>query len=571
MGCVPDYQINHAKEPKNERRLNMERVRIATTTNVDKCSLMKFCTEKVESLRLPTIQREFVWDAEEIKELLDSIIKGYPIGSIILWKPNVDFPSVPLMGEDSKNYKPTYILDGQQRLTSLMLIMNGWKIKRGDKELATSPIRFIPESEKFYIGEKRGIDVSLVVKAAMADAEAITVLQKDYPGKYKKAIDIVGSKVVHYELPLYTLESNVTDENKEEIYEGIAEIFTRVNSAGEPIGNLAMFLSFFAASFPREAKDAIIEIHKNYSETFELDLEPIIRFVFSKMGMTQNQITKVKSFKSALKELKDKFQSKQKEVLALIENANMSIKVVLELLDKELGISSTQFLPSQVALLPLFEYTYNCRYKNVNDFSELIKNRMMKWFIVASFNGMYSSSANHRLEDDLATIRKTNKFPADELFHAMKERTRTDTINRDNIFYNSNVLRGGGAEYLMLLDILLYRKKATDWTGKPVKSESAAIHHIFPRECLKENGVFDDKIINCLANLTLIDSGLNSEIGDEFPEKYLPEYVKDADVLEQHFIPSKKNLWKMDNYDDFLDARQGMIWRATKELLKEFD
>lgn len=549
----------------------MERVKIATTTTVDKCSLMKFCTEKVEALRLPTIQREFVWDAEEVKELLDSIIKGYPIGSIIMWKPNVEFPSVPLMGDDGKSVKPTYILDGQQRLTSLMLIMNGWKIKRGDKVLAITPIRFIPESEKFYIGEKRGIDVSLIVKAAMADADALTTLQKEYPEKYKKAIEIVGTKVVHYELPLYTLESSVTDENKEEIYEGIAEIFTRVNSAGEPIGNLAMFLSFFAASFPREAKDAIIEIHKNYSETFELDLEPIIRFVFSKMGMTQNQITKVKSFKSALKELKENLRSKQKEVLAIIASANRSINVVLELLDNELGISSTQFLPSQVALLPLFEYTYNCGYENSGDFSTLIKNGMIKWFIVASFNGMYSSSANHRLEDDLATIRKNKRFPVDELFHVMKERIRTDTINRDDIFCNSNILRGGGAEYLMLLDILLYRKKATDWTGKPVKSESAAIHHIFPRECLKENGVYDYKIINCLANLTLIDSGLNSEIGDEFPEKYLPEYVKDADVLEQHFIPSKKNLWEIDNYEAFIDARLDMIWKATRDLLKEFD
>lgn len=548
----------------------MERIKIATTT-VDKCPLVKFYKERSLDLRLPTIQRGFVWDAEEIKALLDSIIRGYPIGSIIMWKPNVEFPSIPLIGENN-NTRPMYILDGQQRLTSLMLVLNGWKIKRGDEEIRTSPIRFIPESEKFYIGEKKGIDVSLVVKAAMADPDALTTLAKDYPGKYKKAIDLVGSKIVSYELPLYILESTITDDNKEEVYEGIAEIFTRVNSAGEPIGNLTMFLSFFAAAFPKEAKDAIVKMHKNFSESFKLDLEPIIRFVFSKMGMTQNQITKVKSFKPAIQELKEKYKGKRKEVISIIEKTEIAIKTIIDLLDKELGISSTQFIPSQIALLPLFEYAYNSDIKKIGDLSNSVKNSMLRWFLVASFNAMYSSSANRKLEEDLLIIKQKKQFPQKELFAAMKDRIRTTTIDKNDIFYYSNVLRGrAGAEYLMLLDVLLYRKHATDWTGKPIKSENTAIHHIFPRECLKENGIFDDKIINCLANLTLIDPGINSEIGDELPEKYLPEYLKDADVLQEHFIPGKKQLWTIDKVEDFLDARLELIWKATKDLLEEME
>jgi hypothetical protein len=547
----------------------MERIKIASTS-VDKCPLAKFYTEKISGLRIPTIQREFVWDPEDIKALLESIIRGYPIGAIIMWKPDVEFPSVPLMGKKEKDKKPIYILDGQQRITSLMLAMSGWKIKREDKEISTSPIRFVPESERFYIGEKKGIDVSLIVKAAMADSDALVNLQKNYPSTYKKAIDLVGSKIVTYELPLYILESNVTNKNKEEVYEGIAEIFTRVNSAGQPIGNLAMFLSFFAASFPREAKDAIIRIHKKYSETFVLDLEPIIRFVFSKMGMNQNQITKVKSFKPAIRELKEKYKGKHKQVLEIIDRTNESIAVILELLDKELGISSTQFVPSQIALLPLFEYAYNGEHKKISDFSQATRNKMMKWFLVTSFDAMYSTSANKRLEDDLGIIGSNKKFPDQELFKAMKERIRTNTIEREDVFYNFNVLRGRiGVEYLMLLDVLLYIRNSTDWAGMPIKSENSAIHHIFPRECLKENGFTDPKMINCLANLTLINPGINSEIGDELPEKYIPEYIKDLNVLEEHFIPNKKQLWKVDNFEDFLDARLDLIWRATKDLLNE--
>jgi hypothetical protein len=547
----------------------MERTKIATTT-VDKCSLAKFYSDKVQSLRLPTIQREFVWDAEDVKKLLDSIVHGYPIGSIILWKPDVEFPSVPLIGDDNKSSAPIYILDGQQRLTSLLLIMNGWKLKRKGKEIRTSKICFIPESERFYIGEKKGIDVSLATRAAMADPEALSVLQKNYPGNFHKVIKLVGQKVATYELPLYILESQVTEANKEEIYEGIAEIFTRVNSAGEPIGNLAMFLSFIAAIFPREAKDKIIELHEQFSELFGLDLEPVIRFVFSKLGMKQNQITKVKAFKPAIKELKNKYDKKQRQVLNIIERARMSVETILKMLEIEFGISSSHLLPSQIALIPLFEYAYHREVKNVDNFSIFEKRRMLKWFLIASFNGMYSSSPNKRLEEDLLTIQAKSRFPIDRLLRLMKERIRTDSIGREDIFSYSNILRGRvGKEYLMVLDILLHRKNATDWAGKRVKSEDAAIHHLFPRECLKEEGIQDEKLINCLANLTLINPDINSEIGDQMPAKYLPEYVKDESVLAEHFIPINKKLWNIENYEDFLGARFKLIWRALMELLEE--
>lgn len=552
------------------KEAEMERIKIGSISP-EICPLGKFYTEKVSGLRLPTIQREFVWDAEDIKELLDSIINGYPIGAIIIWKPDIEFPSVPLIGEEEKVRQPAYILDGQQRITALMLAINGWKIKRGDKEILSSPIHFVPESEKFYIGSRKGIDVSLIIKAAMADPDALIKLQKEYPSTYKKAIDLVGRKVISYPLPLYNLESYITEETKEKVYEGIAEIFTRVNSAGVKIGNLAMFLSFFAAVFPREAKDKIIEIHKNFSKVFELDLEPIIRFVFSKMGMKQNQITKVPSFKRAIEDLKEAYKGKDKEVNKVINRVGKSIGVILGLLDEEFGISSTQFLPSQNALLPLFEYCYNSGFEKSGDISKTLKNKMLNWFLVASFNGIYSSSPNKKIEEDLGIVKKNRKFPTDELFKVMKDRIRTDTIESKYILnYYQDVLRGRvGKEYLMLLDILLYRSGATDWTGKVVKSEEAAIHHIFPRECLKENGFTDSQKINSIANLTLISQDINAEIGDELPEEYIPQYAREVSVLDQHFIPPNKQLWEIDCFEDFLDARLKLIWKATKNLLEE--
>src|SRR2546425_9458349 len=113
---------------------------------------------------------------------------------------------------------------------------------------------------------------SLIVRAALADPDALTKLQKNYSAVFRRVIDEVGSKIVGYQLPMYVLKTDSA--NDEAAYEKIAEIFTRVNSAGVKIGNLEMFLSFFAAAFPRKEKDRIIALHEQLSASVELDLEP---------------------------------------------------------------------------------------------------------------------------------------------------------------------------------------------------------------------------------------------------------------------------------------------------------
>jgi len=95
------------------------------------------------------------------------------VGAIIIWEPTTEFPSAPLFGPDREDTR-RYVLDGQQRLTALSLLMNGgWEITRGDKTIRTSAISYVPETGKFYLSEKKGIDVSMIVKAASGDAESL--------------------------------------------------------------------------------------------------------------------------------------------------------------------------------------------------------------------------------------------------------------------------------------------------------------------------------------------------------------------------------------------------------------
>ena len=121
----------------------------------------------------------------------------------------------------------------------------------------------------------------------------------------------------------------------------------------------------------------------------------------------------------------------------------------------------------------------------------------------------------------------------------------------------------------MLLDLFLHRNEATDWAGKNVISEDAAVHHIFPRECLKANGETRDEYINCIGNLTLIDPCVNSEIGDTPPEEYFKGF-KEPDLLKRHMIPDDPKLLKCENYEKFLVARLKLMWKQASAMLDEF-
>jgi Protein of unknown function DUF262/Protein of unknown function (DUF1524) len=530
-------------------------------------ALREFFKEEAASLRIPSIQRQFVWDAEDIKDLVDSIISGYPIGAVIIWEPQSRFPSAPLYGKDGGRTTHRYVLDGQQRLTALMLIKSAWELSRGTKTITSTQISYVPDNDRLYLSAKKGIDLSLIVNATLGDADSLLTLQRRYPGAYKKAINGVGEKIVNYKLPFYILRS---DSEGDDVYEKIADIFTRVNSAGVKIGNLEMFLSFFAAAFPKEQKDKIIAMHEEFSEQFELDLEPIVRFVFSEMDLTQNQITKIESFRKSIQKLRERFAHEKRAVGRILERARTSIKLVMEILDGDFGASTTQYIPSQSALVPLFVSVFHKDHTEVDQIPASEKRKMLRWFLIASFNGIYSTSTNRKLDEDLGIIRAhPNKFPIDDLLTAMKNRKpHRNLIERSDITdAYMNVLRGrAGKEYLMLLDVLLHRGGATDWEGSPIKSESAHVHHIFPREFLKEQGETREEYINCLGNLTLIAKRINSEIADTPPSEYLPRF--DTGVLEKHFIPTSKKLWNFDRYEDFLDARLRLMAKQT-ELVSE--
>jgi hypothetical protein len=545
-------------------------MQLVNDISVDKKMLSEVMGDWSNALRIPVIQRDFVWKSDDVKELLDSVVSGYPIGSVILWETKGEFPSSPLIDTEAEFSTPVplYVLDGQQRLTALLLVKEGWKIKRNKREISVDPISYNPSNKRFYISEKRGIDVSLLINAGLGVATALEELKEKYHTEYKEAIDHVGRRIIRYQLPLYTIKTYTDISGQSDVANEIAEIFTRVNSAGISLGNIQMFLSFFAAAFSdlkNEIVDRYQELTEKHGEEYP-SWEVVNRFVFSNLGMTQNQVTKIDSFKKAIENLKRQYSTNKKKFKDSIRSSYNAMDVVLDYISKEMGIDFSDRIPSQNTLLPLFKWTYVNGITKYSDISKRNRKLALRWFIVASFDGLYTSYTNRRIEQDLENI-KTGSFPAKTLFKNMKaEINRTDIEKSEIISYYQDVTRGtSGRGYLMLLNVLLFRGNASNWAGQKVRSNNTVVHHIFPRDYLRENNITDRNMINDFANTTLIDSGINGEISDKAPEEYLKSYNKK--ILASHFVPLNEDLWKIDRYEDFLFERSKLLWKAIERLL----
>jgi len=528
---------------------------------------------------LPSFQRQYVWDEDDIKDLIDSIINNYPIGTIILWKPSnsslteIDPFSKPLIDVDGR--KPSeafYVIDGQQRLTSLLLLFKNWEISRGGEKIKCEiPITYNPTNKKFYKSKTRGINLSELIKAFwLKDKEMLRKLMDETPSEQFDDMMEKINRILEYKLPIYVMK---TYEENEETFLNMAEAFIRVNRYGVRIGNLELMLSFLAGAISGDIKESVYELYENLYDVFEMELQPVIRFAFSNFGLKQTQISKVNQFKANIERIK-KVPTFERD--NIFKKCNISMKLTTDLLNKELGVSKSRLLPSQIPLIIIASHLYH---KNVQKLEELddqdIKN-IINWFILASFNGYYSSATDTKLDEDINTVRSSTIFPSDQLIENMEKRKAKIKISEGDVKRGlvMNVLRREGRAHLFLQYILLVKRGADNWNGKLLKQTSLselARHHIFPKDYLERELNVDDPddrevLINNLGNITFIHKDINSEIGDEPPESYLDRYI---DSAKKHFISVDRNMWKLGQYQTFLEYRIREIYSIGKGVFNE--
>ncbi len=528
---------------------------------------------KNENFYLPSFQRRFVWDSDDIKDFVDSILEGFPVGVIILWRPSniqkVDRFSKPLLGNFSGE-GGYLILDGQQRLTAFLLMFNKWKIQRGNETISVQGLTYNPNNNRVTIGGS-GVDLSVILRAFSGDIDAYDYLMSNYRHRMDKLREI-AYKIKNYRLPIYIIK---TRNESDDVSAKMTEAFIRINREGVRIGTLELMLSYLGGQLGGYLVDKIRNMHDNFENEIGLELQALLRFVFSNMGIKPTEVDP-KKFEAVIK--KKKLKSKEKELLETLNKSEKALKVLVDLLKEHFGIKSLEILPSQITLVPIAKFLYEAGVADLANLSDKELKNIEKWFVLANFGGYYSSQTNTKLQRDLELIKNSSSFPVDELLKNMKQKRVKTTISYKDleIGLHTNVLLKAGRNYLFLLYLLLVKNEADNWVGKLIKMcefSSLAKHHIFPREFLKKKMSFetseDERIkINNLGNITFIDLQENIRIDAKDPKEYLSNY--EAEMLERHFIPVEKDLWDLERYDHFLEERVALIYEAGKRFYNFF-
>lgn len=526
---------------------------------------------------LPSFQREYVWDLDDIKNLIDSIINNYPIGTIILWKPSkreIDEFSRPLLDTPNKSIETLYVIDGQQRLTSLLLLLRDWMIQRNGEQVGfDTPISYSPASKKFYKSPKRGIDVARIIKAfCQFDIE---VLNKILTGKNTSEIskqlkDKFGG-LLNYRVPIYLMETYDEDNNT---FKEMAEAFTRVNKYGVTMGNLELMLSFLAGSISGDLKNKIHGLYSEMDKLFRIDLQPIIRFTFYQFGIKQSQISRVERFTKNIEKIQTLQQEEMDDVFTRCKKA---LHLTIELIKQDLRFSNVSLLPSQTPLIVIASYFYKKRIDRIVELNTFEIDRIINWFILANFYRHYSSHTDSKLDDDLSFIDKASSFPYEELTNKIgNNKQEKGKITENDILAGRkiNILRGDGKAYLFILYLILAKNGSEDWNSNLISEldlSEITKHHIFPKDYLEESlstQESEDKeiLINNLGNITFINKSVNSSIGDDCPEEYMKTYI---DVATSHLIPKDENLWSIEQYSTFLDFRVKQIYIQGTKLFPQ--
>lgn len=568
---------------------------------------------EIGDIALPDIQRPFVWykKISKVRDLFDSIYRGYPIGYLLFWE-NANRSDYKNIGFDEKKRKiPRFlIIDGQQRLTALFAVMKNQEVLTPDYERKNIKIAFKPLDSTFKVGDA----------ATDRDPEYIADLSSLWSGdgdfaiissfianlKEKREISKEEEKTISSNIqslininkyPLTALE--IAPNLEEEI---VSDIFVRINSQGVSLTQADFILTLLSVYWEegrKEIEQFCIDSRKipeketrfsSFNYLIKPDPDDMLRVL---VGLTFHR-AKMKDVYSIIRgrdmetgEFSEELRTQQFDKLKLnlptiLDNTNWQsfLKILIGG-----GYKDEELISSKSAVL--YSYIiYLIGKQNFNTQNHELQRIIGRWFVMSSLTGRYSSSPETAFEKDLNRIKEFNpdgfisgleKIIGENLTNDFWDITLVGQMETSsarspeaNAFYAALNKLGS--------PVLFSRKLVGDLYDPSLKIKKKRLekHHIFPRNYLISKYGFDknkDKAkINQIANLTFLEFEDNIEISDDKPSEYFAMVQKRfgeseiKEMLAQHAIP--ENFYQLE-YDDFLQERRKLMTGIIKKAFNK--
>ena len=508
------------------------------------------------SIALPEFQRGYVWNREQVRALMHSLYRRHPVGSLLIWVTKAEGARIRGDGQLPPG-TVNLLLDGQQRVTSLYGIIRGRPPRFFDGNArAFTGLYFDLENEvfEFYAPIKMKdnplwIDVSELMQNGVGEFAKRLVdspeLREDAALFLDRlnAIDGIKSVDLHIE--------QVTGADKS--IDVVVDIFNRVNSGGTKLSKGDLALAKVCASWP-EAREAMKQRLERWKKVgFDFRLEWLLRCV-----------TTVLTGEAYFTALADVGAAEFQDALRRTER---HIDRFLDLVASRLGLDHARVLGS-VYSFPVVARYLEERGGELPDPRE--RDRLLFWYVHTMLWGRYSGSTETIISRDLALIRDRQ----DALGRLIEElrQNRGDLKLTPRDFYGWS----RGARFYPLLYMLTRVYGARDFeTGVELRGHllghlsQLQLHHIFPKALLYKHG-YRKPQVNALANFTFLTQETNLRLSDRPPSEYLEEYAeRHPGVIESHWIPTDRRLWRVENYEEFLEARRQLLAEAANRFLDQ--
>jgi hypothetical protein len=548
-------------------------------------------------LRLPEMQRRYVWRAPRVRDLFDSLYRKYPSGSILVWETDENVPLQDMAIEQQHNpcQSTQLLLDGQQRLTSLAAVIRGELVQvRGRKK----PIELLfnlehPDELTFVTevhenateegnGEERIEDEAdstedelqkrfdrmtfVVATKKLAQlphwVKVTDVFKNNRDTEFLKQAGVTNFDDPNYErysqrlsqlrsIREYVYRMDILERNLS--YEEVTEIFVRVNSLGAKLRSSDLALAQITAKWHNSLNEFQAFQKECKDNGFDLDLGSMHLRNLIAFATNQSRFHTVGSL----------------TVEALQANWKISkqgMHFAINFMRSNLKIESPVLLSSSFILIALAYYGHK---KDYSLQPEEVAG-LQRWGLLANAKGRYSRGSSETiLDQDIATLRDGGNVDG------LMDRLRLQ-VGRLDITPEELEGRNQRSSLFKMMFLAFRASDAKDWKDGVIISlnhsgmqHKLQFHHIFPKALLKKKRI--TRKADDIANLCFISGRLNRKISDKSPETYLPDIIAKVGTtpFDAQCIPLNEELRSVDKYDDFLKERRKLIAERLNEFFNQ--
>ncbi|MCK9299384.1 MAG: DUF262 domain-containing protein [Methanoculleus sp.] len=572
---------------------------VFTKVDYDLNSLVKYI--ELGEIGLPDIQRPFVWKNAKVRDLFDSMYRGYPVGYLLLWRSGLadDRP----IGTDVKQKPPRLVIvDGQQRLTSLYAVVKGVPVVRENYDSEQICIAFNPLEERFEVVDaairrdkafipdisriwSNDTDIFEVVDDYLEGLRTSREVTEEETKRIKKAISKLQS-LTTFPFTALELAADISEED-------VSDVFVRINSKGTPLNQADFILTLMSVfwdegraeleRFCREARQPTRGTASPFNYFIEPDPAQLLRVsvgVAFKRARLQYVYSILRGKDLETERFSDERRIEQFDRLKDAQSRVLNIQYWHDFLNciRLAGFRSDKMISSQNNLLfSYILYLIGRTEIGVEEFT--LRKTIAQWFFMSAVTGRYTGSPESALESDLARLRDVD---SPEMFVSRLQNICDISLTNDfwattlpNDLATSSPRSPSlfgyyAAQVLLDARALFSNARVGDLLDPATHASRSAVerHHLYPKGYLATLNVTDTRETNQIANYAYVEWGDNNKIADRAPAGYLPQlrarftHPELADMYHYHALPEN---WEQMDYHTFLEQRRELMAQIIRE------